>query len=181
MPLLLATSGKGNISSNSQEELIMKSLKTLAMVMVLGLALAMGAGCAKKNVEEVAPAPAAKAVSTKAISKGLTKNVVYFEYNKYDIKAEYRDMLQKVADTLKTYPSIVVLIAGNCDERGTAEYNYALGERRARAVYEYLVRLGVPAEQLDVISFGEDRPAAKGTGEEAWAKNRRGEFTIMAY
>ena len=158
----------------------MKSLKTLAMVAVLGLGLAMGAGCAKKNVEEVA-APAAPAVSTKAISKKLTKNVVYFDFNKYDIKAEYRDMLQGMADTLKQYPSIVVLIAGNCDERGTEEYNQALGERRARAVYDYLVRLGVPAEQLDVISFGEDRPAVKGSNEEAWAKNRRANFPIMAY
>ena len=90
-------------------------------------------------------------------------------------------MLQGMADTLKQYPSIVVLIAGNCDERGTAEYNQALGERRARAVYDYMIRLGVPAEQLDVISFGEDRPAAQGTGEEVWAKNRRDNFTIMAY
>ena len=163
---------------NSQEEFNMKSIKTLAMVMAL--ALAMGAGCAKKNVEEVA-APAEATVSTKAISKKLTKNVVYFDFNKYDIKAEYRDMLQGMADTLKQYPSIVVLIAGNCDERGTAEYNQALGERRARAVYDYMIRLGVPAEQLDVISFGEDRPAAQGTGEEVWAKNRRDNFTIMAY
>ena len=163
---------------NSQEEFNMKSIKTLAMVMAL--ALAMGAGCAKKNVEEVA-APAEATVSTKAISKKLTKNVVYFDFNKYDVKAEYRDMLQGMADTLKQYPSIVVLIAGNCDERGTAEYNQALGERRARAVYDYMVRLGVPAEQLDVISFGEDRPAAQGTGEEVWAKNRRDNFTIMAY
>ena len=158
----------------------MKSLKTLAMVTVLGLGLAMGAGCAKKNVEEVA-APAEATVSTKAISKKLTKNVVYFDFNKYDIKAEYRDMLQGMADTLKQYPSIVVLIAGNCDERGTEEYNQALGERRAQAVYDYMIRLGVPAEQLDIISFGEDRPAVKGTGEEVWAKNRRDNFTIMAY
>ena len=158
----------------------MKSLKTLAMVAVLGLGLAMGAGCAKKNVEEVA-APAAPVVSTKAISKKLTKNVVYFDFNKYDIKAEYRDMLQGMADTLKQYPSIVVLIAGNCDERGTEEYNQALGERRAQAVYDYMIRLGVPAEQLDIISFGEDRPAVKGSNEEAWAKNRRDNFTIMAY
>ena len=158
----------------------MKSLKTLAMVTVLGLGLAMGAGCAKKNVEEVA-APAAPAVSTKAISKKLTKNVVYFDFNKYDIKAEYRDMLQGMADTLKQYPSIVVLIAGNCDERGTEEYNQALGERRAQAVYDYMIRLGVPAEQLDIISFGEDRPAVKGSNEEAWAKNRRDNFTIRAY
>ena len=157
----------------------MKSLKTLAMVMAL--ALAMGAGCAKKNVEEVAAPVAEAPVSTKAISKKLTKNVVYFDFNKYDIKAEYRDMLQGMADVLKQYPSITVLIAGNCDARGTQEYNQALGERRARAVYDYMIRLGVPAEQLDVISFGEDRPAAQGTGEEVWAKNRRDNFTIMAY
>ena len=160
----------------------MKSLKTLAMVTVLGLGLAMGAGCAKKNVEaEVAAPVVEKAPSTKDISKKLTKNVVYFDFNKYDIKAEYRDMLQGMADTLKQYPSIVVLIAGNCDERGTEEYNQALGERRAQAVYDYMIRLGVPAEQLDIISFGEDRPAVKGSNEEAWAKNRRDNFTIMAY
>ena len=160
----------------------MKSLKSLGMVMVLAMALGMGAGCSKKNAEvEVIEAPVATVSAVELAAQQISDGIILFDFNKYDIKAEYRDMLQGMADTLKQYPSIVVLIAGNCDERGTEEYNQALGERRAQAVYDYMIRLGVPAEQLDVISFGEDRPAVKGSNEEAWAKNRRDNFTIMAY
>ena len=160
----------------------MKSLKSFGLVMVLALTLGMGAGCAKKNaeVENVEAAPVASTSAVEAAAQQITDGVVYFDFDKYDIKAEYRDMLQQKAELMKQYPSIRVRIEGNCDERGTQEYNLALGERRARAAYEYMIRLGVPAEQLDIISYGKERPAVEGTGEAVWAKNRRDEFNVIA-
>jgi peptidoglycan-associated lipoprotein len=161
---------------------IMKSLKSFGMVMVLALALAMGAGCAKKNTEAdnvVAPVTS-NSSALDAAAQQISDGVVYFDFNKYDIKAEYRDMLQQKAELMKQYPSIKVRIEGNCDARGTQEYNLALGERRARAAYEYMIRLGVPADQLDMISYGKERPAVQGSGEKVWAQNRRDEFNVIA-
>lgn len=153
------------------------------MVMVLALALAMGAGCAKKNAESdnvTAPVDSSSTAAVDAAAQQITDGVVYFDFDKYDIKAEYRDMLQQKAELMKQYPSIKVRIEGNCDARGTQEYNLALGERRARAAYEYMIRLGVPADQLDMISYGKERPAVEGTGDAVWAKNRRDEFNVIA-
>ncbi len=161
----------------------MKAFRTFGLVMVLALALAMGAGCAKKNTEAEAPATVATDSGNAALDAAvqqITDGIVYFDFDKYDIKAEFRDMLQQKAELMKQYPSIKVRIEGNCDERGTQEYNLALGERRARAAYEYMVRLGVPADQLEMISFGKERPAVQGTGEAVWAKNRRDDFNVIA-
>ena len=160
----------------------MKSFKSFGMVMVLALALAMGAGCAKKNTEADTVAPVAESSNSAidAAAQQITDGVVYFDFDKYDVKAEYRDMLKQKAELMKQYPSIKVRIEGNCDERGTQEYNLALGERRARAAYEYMIRLGVPADQLEMISFGKERPAVQGTGEAVWAQNRRDEFNVIA-
>ncbi len=162
----------------------MKALKTFGLVMVLALTLAMGAGCAKKSeVENPAVSAADGSASQAAIdaaAEQITSGIVYFDYNKYNIKPEYRDVLQQKAELMKQYPSIRVRIEGNCDARGTKEYNLALGERRARAAYEYMVRLGVPADQLDLISFGKERPAVMGSGEKVWAQNRRDEFNVIA-
>ena len=159
----------------------MKALKTFGLIMVLALALAMGAGCAKKN-EEVAAGTAADSsvAAINAAAEQITNGIVYFDFNKYDIKAEYRTVLQQKAELMKQYPSIRVRIEGNCDARGTQEYNLALGERRARAAYDYMVRLGVPADQLEMISFGKERPAVMGSGEKVWAQNRRDEFNVIA-
>ena len=115
-----------------------------------------------------------------AAAEQITNGIVYFDFNKYDIKSEYRTVLQQKADLMKQYPSIRVRIEGNCDARGTQEYNLALGERRARAAYDYMVRLGVPADQLEMISFGKERPAVMGSGEKVWAQNRRDEFNVIA-
>ncbi len=159
----------------------MKSLKSLGMVMVLAMALGMGAGCSKKNAEvEVIEAPVATVSAVELAAQQISDGIILFDFNKYDIKAEYREVLQQAAELMKQHPSIKVRLEGHCDARGTQEYNLALGERRARAAYEYLVRLGVPAEQLEIISFGKERPAVQGTGEEVWAKNRRDEFNVVA-
>jgi peptidoglycan-associated lipoprotein len=98
---------------------------------------------------------------------------VFFDLNKYDLKAEARGRLDKQAAWLKQYPKYAITIEGHCDERGTREYNMALGERRATATKNYLVNLGIPASRIKTISFGKERPVALGHNEAAWSQNRR--------
>ncbi|MFC4272952.1 peptidoglycan-associated lipoprotein Pal [Sneathiella chungangensis] len=98
---------------------------------------------------------------------------VFFGFDKYDLSDEAQATLQRQAAWLKANPTVTLLIEGNCDERGTREYNLALGERRATAVKNYLVTLGVSADRLSTISYGKERPVALGHNEAAWAQNRR--------
>jgi peptidoglycan-associated lipoprotein len=104
--------------------------------------------------------------------------VVYFDFDKSDIKPEFMESILENADRLKADSSMKVTIEGHCDERGTNEYNLALGQRRAEAVRKALIAEGVDAAQLKTISYGEERPADSGHDEEAWAKNRRGEIIV---
>ena len=106
----------------------------------------------------------------------LHQRVVYFDFDKSDIKPEGKPILEAHAKYLSGHPDVHVVLEGNTDERGTREYNMALGERRAKAVYQYLTLLGVSPSQLKVISYGEERPAALGHDESAWSKNRRVEL-----
>lgn len=101
---------------------------------------------------------------------------IYFDFDKYNLRDDARRDLDRNAEILKQYPSASIIIEGHCDERGTNEYNLALGERRARAARDYLVRSGVDASRLSVISYGEERPVALGHDEASWAQNRRAEF-----
>ncbi|HEX6120312.1 MAG TPA: peptidoglycan-associated lipoprotein Pal [Dongiaceae bacterium] len=99
---------------------------------------------------------------------------VFFDTDRYDLSAEAQSQLQKQAAWLKQYPAVTVTIEGNCDERGTREYNLALGERRANAVANYMTALGVDAGRLSVISYGKERPQCTESNEACWAQNRRG-------
>ncbi len=99
---------------------------------------------------------------------------VFFDFNESDLKPEARATLDRQAAWLKKYPSVSATIEGHCDERGTREYNLALGERRATAVKNYLVADGIPADRIKTISYGKERPAVLGSNEAAWAQNRRG-------
>jgi peptidoglycan-associated lipoprotein len=103
---------------------------------------------------------------------------IYFDFNNSDLRPQYRPLLEKKAAWLKTHPEYSLKIEGHCDERGTEEYNLALGERRARVVMSYLVSLGVPSGRVSTVSYGEERPNASGHDEKAWAKNRRAEFRL---
>ena len=103
---------------------------------------------------------------------------ISFDFDKSDIRADARDILQKNADWINANPDAKVQIEGHCDERGTEEYNLALGERRANAVKNYLASLGVGAERLYTISYGEELPVDPGHAEEAWSKNRRAHFLV---
>jgi peptidoglycan-associated lipoprotein len=97
---------------------------------------------------------------------------VFFEFDRSDISPEAQQILQRQAEWLQRYPNVTVTIEGHCDERGTREYNLALGERRANAAKQVLVAAGIPASRLSTISYGKDRPIVPGSTEEAWAQNR---------
>ncbi len=104
---------------------------------------------------------------------------VFFGFDRYDLTAEAQAELQKQATWLKTYPQYRFVIEGHCDERGTREYNLALGERRATAVKNYLVALGIDTNRMQTISYGKERPAVLGSDEAAWAQNRRGVVVLQ--
>jgi peptidoglycan-associated lipoprotein len=105
---------------------------------------------------------------------------VFFGYDSAEIVGEAQAVLNQNADLLKRYPNWVVTIEGHCDERGTAEYNLALGERRALAARQYLVSLGVSGDRLRTVSYGKEFPFDPGSNEAAWAKNRRAHFVITS-
>ena len=109
----------------------------------------------------------------------LKAETIYFDYDKEAIKASEQSKLEDVANYLKSHAEAALRVEGNCDERGTEEYNRALGERRALAAREYLVRLGIDAGRVDTISYGEDKPVNPGHNEAAWSKNRRDDFTVL--
>jgi peptidoglycan-associated lipoprotein len=101
----------------------------------------------------------------------------YFDYDSAEIRPDARDALRKSADFLKSYPNTRVTIEGHCDERGSTEYNLALGQRRANAVKEYLVGLGIPSDRLNTTSWGKEKPFCMESTEACYAQNRRGHFT----
>jgi peptidoglycan-associated lipoprotein len=105
---------------------------------------------------------------------------IHFDYDQYVLRQDAREILADKARFLSKYPGTGILIEGHCDERGTNEYNLALGERRASSAKQYLVQLGVSAKRINTISYGEERPLEVGDDEEAWAKNRRAHFEIIA-
>ncbi|MEL7040470.1 MAG: peptidoglycan-associated lipoprotein Pal [Pseudomonadota bacterium] len=103
---------------------------------------------------------------------------VYFDLDQYRLTADAQGILKRQAAWLSSYPDVNILVAGNCDERGTREYNLALGERRASIVKDYLVDLGVDPARIQTVSYGKERPIALGSNEQAWAQNRNG-FTQL--
>lgn len=98
---------------------------------------------------------------------------VFFGYDSHDLTPEGQNTLNMQAEWMRKYPNMTVTISGHCDERGTREYNLALGERRAMAAKDYLVALGIPANRINTISYGKERPAVTGSDPNAWAQNRR--------
>ena len=104
---------------------------------------------------------------------------IYFDFDKSFIKLEYRPILNEKAAFLKDYPEMRVRIEGNCDERGTNEYNLALGERRANSAKNFLVSWGIAADRIEIISYGEERPRGLGHNEDSWSQNRRDDFVLI--
>ena len=106
---------------------------------------------------------------------------VYFAFDASNLKDSELAKIEAVAQHLQANPTRVVMVEGNCDERGSNEYNLTLGELRAGSVRDYLLRLGIAAERVQTKSYGEEKPAVAGSGESVWAKNRRGEFAIYQH
>lgn len=105
---------------------------------------------------------------------------VYFAFDSYSLNADTRNQLRNNLSWLKSNPSVKVQVEGHCDEKGTVEYNMALGDRRANAVKSYLVKAGIAKDRIDTISYGKERPADPGHDESAWSKNRRAVFVILS-
>jgi peptidoglycan-associated lipoprotein len=170
----------------------------------------MASGCAKNEIvkkdEGIAPvaaAPVKAPVKTEVVKEQPVKQAkvaesipeenagqmgqlksalekIYFDFDSFKLSEAARSELVKNADMIKKDHAEKVRIEGNCDERGSDEYNLALGEKRAKAAMQYLVTLGIPAERLSVISYGKEKPADPGHDEAAWAKNRRDEFVVIS-
>jgi peptidoglycan-associated lipoprotein len=135
-------------------------------------------GSAKK-VQASAPATSSlEALREGRSAAGGPLKEVYFDFDRYDLRSDARDTLKANAVWLKSNPSARVEIEGHADERGTSEYNMALGAKRAQAVREYLVTLGVPADRLTTISYGEEIPGCKEQTEQCWQMNRKARFAI---
>jgi len=109
----------------------------------------------------------------------LAKRSVYYDFDKSDIKPEYRALVEAHAKYLKEHPNVKVRIEGNCDERGSREYNIALGQRRSGAVMKAMTLLGAPERNIEAISYGEEKPKATGHDEASWAENRRSDIVYQ--
>jgi peptidoglycan-associated lipoprotein len=131
----------------------------------------------------VPPMPAEDAIGSKSLddlNRDSPLRPLFFELDSSDVSSEGQQLLQANAAVLKKYPGMQITIEGHCDERGTAEYNLALGERRALAAKNYLVSLGIPADKVKTVSYGKEFPFDAGHDDSAWANNRRAHFVITA-
>lgn len=117
-------------------------------------------------------------ISTKADAITVLREQVHFDFDRSRITDEAAATLQRKADVLLAHPDLRIAIEGHCDERGSLEYNMALGQRRAQSTMKYLVDLGLTGDMFSTVSYGEERPTAQGANEGAWAQNRRAEFVI---
>ncbi len=133
---------------------------------------------AERKAREEAEAKAALKERAVTLKEEMAFKDVLFDFDKFSLRPEGRDALKELATWLTKNKDKTVLIEGNCDERGTTEYNLALGERRAKEAMKYLVELGVDAKRIKTISYGKERPLDPGHEEEAWAKNRRDHFVV---
>ena len=168
--------------------------KLLVGVMCLMLVVTVG-GCKGKKQTPINPELGNEAPVKGRTGEGLPKNVnlddilwskatglqvVYFDYNSFALRPDSLKVLADDADKIKTAfkadAKVMIQVEGHCDERGTQEYNLALGEKRALAVREHLTKLGIPGDNLVTISYGKERPVADGHNEAAWKQNRRAEF-----
>ena len=129
----------------------------------------MGGGAAE-------PPPATNASLEEMFLKEMQD--AYFDLDKADIRSDARAALGKSADFLRNYPQVKVVVEGHCDERGSTEYNLALGDRRAAAVKQYLVSLGIAADRLSTVSYGKEKPFCMDSNESCWQQNRRGHFVL---
>jgi peptidoglycan-associated lipoprotein len=159
------------------------------VVLVVTVPLIMAVGCAKKArpamppeepmvTEPEEPVAQPEPEVPVEVIEPLILDDVNFDYDKYNIRPDARAILLGHGGTLQDNEDVTVLIEGHCDERGTNEYNMALGEQRARSTRDFLMSYGIHVTRLSIISYGEERPLDLGHAEDAWAKNRRAHFVV---
>ena len=134
---------------------------------------------ATKEFEKSLVAKKYPGIEGEALESKLLKDI-YFDFDKYDIRPQDLGILKENAALLIKYPNVKIQIEGHCDERGTVEYNLALGERRANSGKQYLISLGISENRISTISYGKEKPLDPAHHEESWAKNRRGHFIILS-
>jgi peptidoglycan-associated lipoprotein len=173
-------------------EILAMKISNILKFAVLSAALMVGACTTKQEVAATPPPPAPPppmqaAPQPPGIVPGSVQDfkvnvgdTVHFAYNEYNVEDQDKNTLQKQATWLNRYPGVQLTIEGDCDERGTREYNLALGARRANSVKEYLVSLGVNTNRLQTVSYGKERPICTQSSEDCWAQNRRGVSTITS-
>jgi peptidoglycan-associated lipoprotein len=182
----------------------MRKLAVLTLALVLVLAFAVSC---KKKVEEVPPPPPPQVTEQPKVEKveppvvkppALTEEEIFmkktldeinsekplanihFDYDKYFIRDDAKPILEANAAWLNKFQTAKILIEGHCDERGTEEYNLALGEKRAKSTQDYLISLGVSSDRIKIISYGKSQPLDPGQNESAWQRNRRAQFLVIA-
>ncbi|MFL0355771.1 peptidoglycan-associated lipoprotein Pal [Erythrobacter sp. GH1-10] len=171
-------------------------MNTIKATMLLVASATALAACSKKPPEQLPPAPDT-GISTPAPTPSTTpsgpsvgtqrhfvdavggQTVIYFDTDRFNIDSQDAAALQAQAQYFARYPQLTFTIEGHCDERGTREYNLALGERRANAAKNYLVSLGVSSDRIRTVSYGKERPVALASNESAWAQNRRAASIII--
>lgn len=174
--------------------------RRLTLLTITALALGLAAGCSRKQPPatddrgRVEPPPATDMADADADAQrraeeearlarerayGSIQDMIFFDFDRSDLREDARQTLQMKAEALRQFPDIRIRIEGHADERGTIEYNLALGERRAEAARAYLVDLGIDSDRMTTISYGEERPQVQGQNEAAWSQNRRDEFVIL--
>lgn len=171
--------------------------RSSTLILASTAALALSA-CGSKEPKELPPAPLPPTTTTGQTDYGTGttgatgpgtqqhfvdavagQNIIYFDTDRYNIDSEDAAALQTQARYLGQYANVTVTVEGHADERGTRDYNLALGERRANAAKNYLVGLGIPATRVRTVSYGKERPAALGSNEAAWAQNRRAVTVVV--
>lgn len=171
----------------------MKNLKPFALTILLTAALSL-TGCSSTQKKGDEAAAAGQSTDMGAVNDGLSIELnadsdsgkagslrtVYFDFNSATLRSDTREALEANASFLKANPTVEVQVEGHCDERGGVQFNLALGEKRASAVKDYLVAMGVEGKRITTISFGKMRPVAFGHAEDAWSQNRRGNFVVTA-
>lgn len=135
---------------------------------------------ARRAAEEAARQAAEERARLVAEARAALTERVHFEYDMADIRPDAEEILMAKVEILRASPAVRLRIEGHCDERGSNEYNLALGNRRAQAVVDFLTSYGLDASRFETVSFGEERPLVNASNEEAWAQNRRAEFIITA-
>ncbi len=162
-----------------------KKIAMMGILFVAVLGLALFSGCAEKKAvvaegtaqEQPSATQDAATLSAAAAQEALKD--INFDYDKSNISPEARAIMKANADILLKNTNFNIIVEGHCDERGTSEYNMALGERRAQEAKKYFINLGVDGARMKTISYGEERPMDSRSNEEAWAKNRRAHFLIV--